>query len=124
MTHSRRILCAALCSLALVLTFSASAVAEYSMTVLTFSSPVQLPTVLLPVGTYHFTVHDGDGGFITVTGTNSRFVTRFSVSPTTRAKAGEKVVMRSVEGKPSEVSALYPAGGTSGMEFIYHRAKK
>jgi hypothetical protein len=94
------------------------------MTVLTFSGPVQLPTVLLPVGTYYFTIHDGDDGFITVTGKNSRFVTRFSVSATTRAKGGEKVVMRAVEGKPSEVSALYPTGGTSGMEFIYHRAKK
>ncbi|CAN5793975.1 hypothetical protein BH24ACI4_BH24ACI4_21670 [soil metagenome] len=122
MTHSRRILCAALCCLALVLTFSASAVAE--QTVLTFSSPVQLPTVLLPAGTYHFTVNDGDRGLMTVTGTGGRFVTRFSVNPTTRAKAGEKVVMRSVEGQPSEVSALYPTGGKSGMEFIYHRAKR
>jgi hypothetical protein len=91
MTHSRRILCAALCCLGLVLTFSASAVAEYTMTVLTFSSPVQLPTVLLPVGTYRLTVNDGDAGLMTVTRTNGRFVTRFSVSVTTRAKAGDKV---------------------------------
>ena len=122
MTHSRRILCAALCCLALVLTFSASAVAE--QTVLTFSAPVQLPTVLLPAGSYRFAVNDGDNGLMSVTDTGGRLVTRFSVNPITRAKAGDKVVMRSVEGKPPEVSALYPTGGKSGMEFIYPRAKK
>jgi hypothetical protein len=122
MTHSWRILCAALCSLALVLTFSASAVAE--QTVLTFSAPVQLPTVLLSAGTYRFAVNDGDSGLMSVTETGGRLVTRFSVIPTTRAKAGEKVLMRSVQGKPPEISALYPTGGKRGMEFIYPRAKK
>jgi hypothetical protein len=122
LTRSPRVLCAALCCLASLVTFPSSAVAQE--TVLTFSAPVQLPTALLSAGTYRFTVVDGNKKAMSVTEKGGQFVTRFQINPIRRAKSGEKVVMRSVEGKPSEVSALYPTGGTSGVEFIYQRAKK
>ena len=122
MTRSTRILCAALCCLASLVTFPTSAVAQE--TVLTFSAPVQLPTVLLSAGTYRFAFIEGDRKVMSVTEKGGHFVTRFPINPIRRAKSGEKVVMRSVEGKPSEVSELYATGGTSGVEFIYHRAKK
>ena len=115
-------LCAAVCFLASVLTLPASALAQQE-TVLTFSAPVQLPTLLLPAGTYSF-VNEGDHKSMSVTEKGGALVTRFQVNPIRRAKAGETVVMRSVQGKPSEVSALYSTGGTTGVEFIYPRAKK
>jgi hypothetical protein len=78
---------------------------------------------LLSAGTYRFVI-EGDKKVMSVTGKGGQFVTRFQINPIRRAKSGEKVVMRSVEGKPPEVSALYPTGGKSGVEFIYNRAKK
>ena len=122
MTRSTWILCAALCCLASLITFPTSAIAQE--TVLTFSNTVQLPTVLLPAGTYRFVIEGGDKKVMAVTEKGGQFVTRFQINPIRRAQSGAKVVMRSVEGKPPEVAALYPTGGKSGVEFIYHRAKK
>jgi hypothetical protein len=83
---------------------------------------VQLSGVLVPAGSYHFTVAR-DRRSVVVSDADHRLVTTFLVFPILRAKAGEAITMRpSVGGAPPEVSALFVGGGTAGVQLILPRA--
>jgi hypothetical protein len=90
----------------------------------TFSSPVQLPGVLLPAGSYAFAV-TLDGRSVVVSDAAHRVVAKLEVAPITRAAVGEVITMRSAVGTAApEISALYTSGGKNGVEFLYDRVRK
>ena len=113
----------ALC-LASFLIFAGSAVAQRVTTNTTFSRPVQLPGLLLQAGAYEFSLIR-DGRTVVVAGADHRILGTFAVSPITRAKPGEIIILRpSAAGAAPEVAALYSNGGTSGVEFVRRAAGK
>jgi hypothetical protein len=117
-----RISCAVIC-LVMVLLCAGPAGAQ-TTSAANFSSPVQLPGVLLPAGSYVFAV-SRDGRSVAVSDAERRLVTRLQVAPITRAAGGEVITMRSAIGAAApEISALYTSGGTNGVEFLYPRARK
>ena len=89
----------------------------------TFSTPVQLPGVLLPAGSYQFAITGGRT--VRVSGADGRNLATLPVVPITRATPGNIVIMRPpLAGAPPEVSALYAGGGTAGVEFVYRKAQR
>jgi len=89
-----------------------------------FSSPVQLPGVLLPAGSYAFAVAR-DNRSVMVSDAEHRVVAKLEVAPITRAARGQVITMRSAVGTAApEISALYTSGGTNGVEFLYDRVRK
>ena len=89
-----------------------------------FSGPVQLPGVLLPAGSYTFTVAP-DSRSVVVSDGDKHFVTTLQVAPITRAARGDIITMRSaVEGAAPEIVAVYSNGGTKGVQFLYRAVQK
>ena len=111
-----------LCAVGL-LSFAGSATAQTTNAV-KFSGPVQLPSVLLPAGSYTFDV-SGDGRTVVVSGVDRRVIGRFPVTPITRAADGEIVTTRVAAGTvPPEIAALYSSGGKTGVQFLYGKTTK
>ena len=93
------------------------------VTDVTFKTPVQLPGVLLPAGSYQFAITGGR--IVRVSGADGRNLATLAVVPITRSTPGTIVIMRPpLAGAPAEVSALYAGGGTAGVEFVYRQAPK
>ena len=117
-----RISCAVIC-LVTVLLGTGPADAQ-TTNAANFSSPVQLPGVLLSAGSYAFAV-TRDGRSVVVSDAEHRVVAKLEVAPITRAAGGEVITMRSAVGTAApEISALYTSGGTNGVEFLYSRVRK
>lgn len=93
--------------------------AQRAVTTATFSGPVQLSGVLLPTGSYDFSIQR-DGRLVVVSDAAHHVVaTLVECVPITRSKRGDVIAMRpSVAGTAPEVLALFPDGGTAGIEFI------
>ena len=117
-----RISCAVIC-LVTVLLGTGPADAQ-TTSAANFSSPVQLPGVLLPAGSYSFAV-TRDGRSVVVSDHEHHVIATLEVAPITRAAGGEVITMRSAVGSAApEISALYTRGGTNGVEFLYSRVRK
>jgi hypothetical protein len=117
-----RISCAVICLVAVLLCTGPAGAQTTSAA--SFTSPVQLPGVLLPAGSYAFAV-TSDGRGVVVSDAERRIVARLQVAPITRAAGGEVITMRSAVGTAApEISALYTSGGRNGVEFLYPRARK
>lgn len=117
-----RLSCAVLC----LVTFMGYAEPAGAQTpnVVTFTGPVQLPGVLLPAGGYTFAL-GRDGRTIVVSDAERHIVATLHVAPITRAAAGNIITMRPAVGTAApEISALYPGGGKTGVEFLYRGAQK
>jgi hypothetical protein len=123
MPKCSRIVCTVI-GLASLLAYPGSVFAQ-RVTDTTFSTPVQLSGVLLPAGSYQFSL-TRDGRSVVVSDAARRVVTTLAVIPISRAKRGDIVTMRpsAVAGGPPEVSALYSGGGTAGVEFVRREAQK
>jgi len=105
------------------LTHASLVVAQRETTKATFSGAVQLPGVVLPAGSYNFSL-TLDGRSVVVADADHRVITTLTVIPITRSKAGAVVTLRpSVAGAAPEVSAFYSDGGTAGVAFL-HRGKQ
>jgi hypothetical protein len=79
---------------------------------------------LLSAGSYGFSVQR-DGREIIVSDADHRVVTTLRGVPIKRSKRGEVITLRpSVAGAAPEVLALFPAGGTTGIEFISRGPQK
>jgi hypothetical protein len=100
------------------------AVAQPATANVTFSHPVQLPGTVLPAGIYSFRFV-GDGRTVVVSDVDHRVLTTLGVLPTTRPQRGDIVVLRTSAGDAApEVSALYPDGGTQGIQFVFPDPRK
>jgi hypothetical protein len=105
-------------SLVVFLTCTGSVLAQSATTTATFSGPVQLRGQLLSAGSYDFSVQQ-DGRGVVVSDADHRVVANLRGIPITRSKRGDVITMRpSVAGAAPEVIALFPHGGTAGIEFI------
>jgi len=114
---------AVLC-LVFVLTCSGTVIAQSRLTNATFSGPVQLPGVLLPAGSYRFSVAS-DRRSVVVSNSDNRIVTTLVVVPVTRSTVGETITMLpAVGGAAPEVTALYSGGGTTGVRFVHRAAQQ
>jgi len=78
----------------------------------------------LSAGSYDFAI-ERDGRGVVVSDANHRVVATLTGIPITRSTRGEIITMRpSVAGAPPEVLALFPNGGTAGIEFINRASQK
>ena len=111
-------------SLVAVLTLAGPVLAQSGTTTATFSGPVQLRGQLLSAGSYGFAI-ERDGRSVVVSDADHRVVATLRGIPITRSKRGDIITMRpSVAGAAPEVLALFPSGGTAGIEFINRTAQK
>jgi hypothetical protein len=111
-------------SLVAVLTLAGPVLAQSATTTATFSGPVQLRGQLLSAGSYDFAI-ERDGRGVVVSDADHRVVATLRGIPITRSKRGDIITMRpSVAGAAPEVLALFPNGGTAGIEFINRAAQK
>jgi hypothetical protein len=116
MSMYSRVLCTALCLVAF-LAYGEPALAQRVTTNATFTTPVQLPDVLLPAGDYHFSIAR-DRRSVVVSQAGGRVITTLQVVPVTREKRGTTITMSApVEGAVPEVLALFSGGGTEGIQF-------
>jgi len=119
-----RIFCTAALCLASLLVFNESAIAQRVTTNATFTSPVQVSGLLLPAGSYQFSIAR-DRRSVVVSQSDGRVIKTIEVVPITRAKPGQTVNLSSpVNGAVPEVSSVFSGGGTAGVEFINRNAPK
>ena len=105
-------------SLVAFLTCTGPVLAQSPTTTATFSAPVQLRGQLLSAGSYDFSVQR-DGRAVVVSDADHRVVASLRGIPIKRSTRGDVITMRrSVAGAAPEVLALFPDGGTAGIEFI------
>ena len=120
--QTHRVSCAVIC-LVSVLLGTGPADAQ-TTNAANFSSPVQLPGVLLPAGNYAFAIAR-DSRSVVVSDAEHRVIAKLEVAPITRAARGQVITMRSAVGTAApEISALYTSGGINGVEFLYDRVRK
>lgn len=114
-----------LLSLVAFLICAGSVLAQRPATTATFSGPVRLSGVLMPTGSYDFAI-ERDGSVVVVSDANHKVVaTVRGCIPITRSKRGDTVTMRpAVSGQAPELFALFPDGGTTGIEFVKRAAHK
>jgi hypothetical protein len=111
-------------SLVALLTCARPVLAQSPTTTATFSGPVQLRGQLLSAGSYGFSIQR-DGREIIVSDADHRVVATLRGIPIKRSKRGEVITLRpSVAGAAPEVLALFPDGGTTGIEFINRGPQK
>jgi hypothetical protein len=90
---------------------------------LTFDSPVRLPTVTLPAGTYTFERQKDFGiPVVTVFDSGGREVSRNTTRPINRSGNGKPIVLQSSAGSIPMIAAWYPSSGRVGYEFIFGQA--
>ena len=117
MSRYSTIVCTVL-SLVAFLTCAGPVLAQSPTTTAIFSAPVQLRGQLLSAGSYDFSVQR-DGRGVVVSDADHRVVATLRGIPIKRSKRGEIITMRpSVAGAAPEVLAVFPDGGTAGIEFI------
>lgn len=98
-------------------------------TIFTFSSPVELPGVALPAGTYVFKVLDSgaDRNVVQVFDKDQKhlFATVLTI-PDYRPQPSDKAIVRFSEtaaGAPPAVKVWFYPGDTSGWEFVYPKSR-
>jgi hypothetical protein len=111
--------------LACVVAFAGSAGAQGSrQIVLTFSSPVSVPKLTLPAGTYTFELTGPNQDTVMIFGERSRYIASARVTATRRSEPGPAAAMfheASVTMAPRIVN-LYFAGSMEGVEFVYPKS--
>jgi hypothetical protein len=79
---------------------------------------------LLSAGSYGFSIQR-DGRGVVVSDADHRVVATLRGIPIKRSRRGEIITLRpSLAGAAPEVLALFPDGGTAGIEFISRAAQK
>lgn len=118
-----RVVAAAVCVLAATLTGGATTFNR--MTYFTFNAPVRVHGVLLPPGVYVFEIANPDSGSnITrvMDRTRSKVyanaLTRVVTRPAARRLDAAIIFGETVTSAPRPVNGWYPAGETSGREFL------
>lgn len=121
-----------MCSAALLVTAAAvpaSAQTYERVTKLTFDAPVELPTMVLPAGTYQFRLSDPDSDrhVIEVLDENgATLVTRLHAMPTSRSETSEVTVVTFRETAANAAPPIrfwfYP-NDREGQEFAYPRER-
>jgi len=116
--------------LAMAIGFSARADTYNKLTFLTFSQPVELPgNVMLPAGTYAFTVMESVSARNVVQVFNkdrTHLYATILTIPNYRAKAADKTVIRfseTVSGAPNAIKEWYYPGNTVGQAFVYPKKR-
>jgi len=92
---------------------------------LTFTSPVALPGVVLPQGTYVFEALRGSARVVRVSAQDGRpyFMAFTRPAPRSEASPRKPVVVfeEAAAGSPPTIAVWYPTGSTEGYEFVYDR---
>ena len=92
---------------------------------LTFTSPVALPGVVLPQGTYVFEALRGSARVVRVSGKDGRPYFMAFTRPAPRSDASPRkpvvVFQEAAAGRPPAIAVWYPTGWTEGYEFVYDR---
>jgi len=96
---------------------------------LTFSHPVAVPGMVLPAGTYTFTLHDSIGSRNVVQIWNedkTKLITTILAIPNYRLELAEQTVIEFRErpaGNPQALKAWFYPAHNYGIEFVYPKAK-
>ena len=100
------------------------------LTYVTFSAPVEVPGVVLPAGTYTFTLEDStgtDGGIVQVFDRHrSKLYATFLSIPEQRMKTTDKpevVLEKGAPGAPEAVEAWFYPDDEVGHKFVYPKAE-
>jgi hypothetical protein len=94
-------------------------------TLVTFSSPVEAPGILLPAGAYVFKLTGADTDHVVVQvfdAGEGAPLAEFNTIPVSRAEATEESVVtfaEHAEGRPAALRQLFYPGETEGVEFVY-----
>jgi hypothetical protein len=114
-------------AIALFMTWTSPAHADESdeLTYFTFSSPVALPGVVLPTGTYEFRRPTDDVNLIQVLSQDGRTVygTFLTISDERSGDMNQPTVTfeETAAGSPEAIKAWFYPGRSTGHEFIYFR---
>jgi hypothetical protein len=120
-----------LCFAVLAMAFGSTAKASErdKKTIFTFSSPVELPGISLPAGTYVFKLMDSlaDRNIVQVFDKDEMHLyATFLTIPDYRPKVSDKTIVRFSETAPGAPPALkvwfYP-GESTGWEFVYPKSR-
>jgi hypothetical protein len=126
MRKTRKLVWMACALLACVVASAGSANAQDSrqIVVMTFSSPVSLPTLTLPAGTYTFELTGPNKDTLVIRGEHSRYIANTRVTTARRSEPGPAAVMfRETSGAtPPRIATLYFAGSLEGVEFVYPKS--
>jgi len=127
MRNSRKLAWVVGCALlACVVAFAGSAGAQspQQTVVLTFASPVSLPTVTLPAGTYTFELGGPHLDTVTILGEHNRYIARTRVLPAKRSNPGPAAAMfrEASATMAPRIANLYFAGSVEGVEFVYPKS--
>jgi hypothetical protein len=115
--------------IALVGVLAAQAQPLNKLTKVTFSQPVQVPGMVLPAGTYSFTIHESFGSRNVVQIWNEEktqlVTTILAIHNYRLAPTGETVITfhESPADTPQAVKAWFYPGHTYGIEFVYPKEK-
>jgi hypothetical protein len=119
---------AAVCALGALLCSTTSAQPEWTEeTKVTFSTPVQVPGMVLPPGTYVFKLANPEGGRNVVQifdEAGQRVITTQVVIPKQRLEPTGELFLElaeSTDGAPPALKAYFYPGKTIGHEFVYSR---
>ncbi len=98
-------------------------------TKLTFNEPVEIPRMVLPAGTYWFTLanNESDRNIVDVWNSDrSRLITTILAVPDYRLKPTGKTVVHFTErpsGAPEAIHSWFYPGDNFGEEFVYPRSR-
>lgn len=108
----------------------ANAITSDKRTLFTFNTPVALPGVTLPAGTYMFRLADPDTTRRVIQVANEKGTESFAMLLTTpsepRDASGEPEIqfMETVSGAPVAVQAWWYSGESIGYEFMYPKSQR
>jgi hypothetical protein len=126
MRNTRKLWVVGCALLACVVAFAASAGAQSTrqIIVLTFASPVSLPKLTLPAGTYTFELTGPNRDTVMIFGEHSRFIANARVTAARRAEPGPAAAMfrDASSTMPPRIADLYFAGSVEGVQFVYPKA--
>jgi hypothetical protein len=116
--------------LVLCMASGANAITSDKRTLFTFSTPVALPGVTLPAGTYMFRLADPDSTRRVIQVSNEKGNKSYAMLLTTpsepRDASGEPEIqfMETVSGAPVAVQAWWYSGESIGYEFMYPKSQR